>query len=146
MNIAPSRPHALTSRAALLTTLLLMTYVSSSAAQSIVGTWFTDDSSSKVTIVDDGGTYTGKITWLKNAAAVDAKNSDASLRTRPLMGVDIITGCTGTDTAAKGCRIYAPRRGSTYNGELALDPDGTLKVKVKAGVAGKTQTWTRAAE
>ena len=57
----------------------------------------------------------------------------------------ILSGCTGDATSAKGCRIYAPKRGSSYDAELSLDKDGTLKVKVKAGIGGKTQTWTRAA-
>ena len=101
------------------------------AQAGIAGVWFTEDSSSKVT-------------WVKTEGAVDAKNSDPSLRTRPIMGIDILTGCTGDATSAKGCRIYAPKRGSSYDAELSLDKDGSLKVKVKAGIGGKTQTWTRA--
>ena len=114
------------------------------AQASIAGTWFTEDSSSKVTITQTGTAYTGKVTWVKTEGAVDAKNSDPALRTRPIMGIDILTGCTGDATSAKGCRIYAPKRGSSYDAELNLDKDGTLKVKVKAGIGGKTQTWTRA--
>ena len=153
MNITSSRPHVLTStarlhvltsRAALLAIGMLLSGASRSAAQSIAGVWFTEDSSSKVTITQSGNAYTGKVTWVKTDGAVDAKNSDASLRTRPIMGIDILTGCTGDATSAKGCRIYAPRRGSSYDAELSLDKDGTLKVKVKAGIGGKTQTWTRA--
>ena len=114
------------------------------AQATIAGTWFTEDSSSKVTITQAGNAYTGKVTWVKTEGAVDAKNSDPSLRTRPIMGIDILTGCTGDATSAKGCRIYAPKRGSSYDAELSLDKDGSLKVKVKAGIGGKTQTWTRA--
>lgn len=145
--LTSSRPHLLTSRAlrAALFAGLLVAPLRRAAAQSIAGTWFTEDSSSKVTITGSGGAYGGKVTWVRTEGAVDAKNSDASLRTRPILGIDILTGCTGDATQAKGCRIYAPRRGSTYDGEIALDKDGTLKVKVKAGVGGKTQTWTRAA-
>jgi uncharacterized protein (DUF2147 family) len=54
------------------------------------------------------------------------------------MGIDILTGCTGDATSAKGCRIYAPKRGSSYDAELNLDKDGTLKVKVKGASAGRT--------
>jgi len=124
--------------------LLLVLPVSAYAQSSIAGTWFTEDSSSKVTITQSGNAYTGKVTWVKTEGAVDAKNSDPSLRTRPIMGIDILTGCTGDATSAKGCRIYAPKRGSSYDAELSLDKDGSLKVKVKAGIGGKTQTWTRA--
>ena len=124
--------------------LLLVLPVSAYAQSSIAGTWFTEDSSSKVTITQSGNAYNGKVTWVKTDGALDAKNSDPSLRTRPIMGIDILTGCTGDATSAKGCRIYAPKRGSSYDAELSLDKDGSLKVKVKAGIGGKTQTWTRA--
>ena len=85
--------------------LLLAIPVSARAQASIAGTWFTEDSSSKVTITQSGNAYTGKVTWVKTEGAVDAKNSDPSLRTRPIMGIDILTGCTGDATSAKGCRI-----------------------------------------
>jgi uncharacterized protein (DUF2147 family) len=124
--------------------LALSARPASAQAATIAGTWFTEDSSSKVTITQSGNAYNGKVSWVKTTGAVDAKNSDASLRTRPILGIDILTGCTGDATSAKGCRLYAPKRGSTYDAELNLDKDGTLKVKVKAGIGGKTQTWTRA--
>ena len=147
MNLTSSRPHVFTSRAtgaprAALILALVLVPAQRAAAQSIAGTWFTEDSSSKVTITQSGNAYTGKVTWVKTDGAVDAKNSDPALRTRPIMGIDILTGCTGDATSAKGCRIYAPKR-SSYDAELNLDKDGTLKVKVKAGIGGKTQTWTR---
>ena len=146
MSITSSRPHVLTSalRAATFTLAFMLSSQRASAQAGIAGTWFTEDSSSKVTITQSGNAYTGKVTWVKTEGAVDAKNSDPSLRTRPIMGIDILTGCTGDATSAKGCRIYAPKRGSSYDAELNLDKDGTLKVKVKAGIGGKTQTWTRA--
>ncbi len=127
-----------------LAALLLAAPVSAHAQASIAGTWFTEDSSSKVTITQSGNAYTGKVTWVKVDGAVDSKNNDPALRTRPILGIDILTGCTGDATSAKGCRIYAPKRGSSYDAELSLDKDGSLKVKVKAGIGGKTQTWSRA--
>ena len=124
--------------------LLLAAPASARAQATIAGTWFTEDSSSKVTITQSGNAYTGKVTWVKVDGAVDSKNNDPALRTRPILGIDILTGCTGDATSAKGCRIYAPKRGSSYDAELSLDKDGSLKVKVKAGIGGKTQTWSRA--
>ena len=148
MNRVPSRLRAFAPsrfvRPLLLAGMLGLTAQRASAQATIAGTWFTEDSSSKVTITQSGNAYSGKVTWVKTDGAVDAKNSDPSLRTRPIMGIDILTGCTGDATSAKGCRIYAPKRGNSYDAELNLDKDGTLKVKVKAGIGGKTQTWTRA--
>jgi uncharacterized protein (DUF2147 family) len=148
MNLVPSRLRAFAPsrfvRPLLLAGLLGLIAQRASAQATIAGTWFTEDSSSKVTITQSGNAYSGKVTWVKTDGAVDAKNSDPSLRTRPIMGIDILTGCTGDATSAKGCRIYAPKRGNSYDAELNLDKAGTLKVKVKAGIGGKTQTWTRA--
>jgi uncharacterized protein (DUF2147 family) len=147
MNLVPSRLRAFAPsrfvRPLLLAGLLGLIAQRASAQATIAGTWFTEDSSSKVTITQSGNAYSGKVTWVKTDGAVDAKNSDPSLRTRPIMGIDILTGCTGDATSAKGCRIYAPKRGNSYDAELNLDKAGTLKVKVKAGIGGKTQTWTR---
>ncbi len=39
--------------------------VSAHAQATIAGTWFTEDSSSKVTITQSGNAYTGKVTWVK---------------------------------------------------------------------------------
>ena len=148
MNLVPSRLRAFAPsrfvRPLLLAGLLGLIAQRASAQATIAGTWFTEDSSSKVTITQSGNAYSGKVTWVKTDGVVDAKNSDPSLRTRPIMGIDILTGCTGDATSAKGCRIYAPKRGNSYDAELNLDKAGTLKVKVKAGIGGKTQTWTRA--
>ena len=147
MNSFSSRLRTLALRAqrvVLPAAMIVLTAQRAHAQASIAGTWFTEDSSSKVTITQSGNAYTGKVTWVKTDGAVDAKNSDPSLRTRPIMGIDILTGCTGDATSAKGCRIYAPKRGSSYDAELNLDKDGTLKVKVTAGIGGKTPTWTRA--
>jgi uncharacterized protein (DUF2147 family) len=148
MSITSARPHVLTSRSTVLlcaaTALMIALVPARAAAQSIAGTWFTEDSASKVTITQSGSSYTGTVSWVKVTGALDAKNSDPALRTRPILGILILTNCTGDATSAKGCRLYAPKRGSTYDAELALDKDGTLKVKVKAGIGGKTQTWTRA--
>ena len=128
----------------LIALLLALTPGKAVAQATIAGTWFTEDSSSKVTITQSGNAYSGKVTWVKVNGAVDSKNNDPALRTRPILGIDILTGCTGDATSAKGCRIYAPRKGNSYDAELSLDKDGSLKVKVKAGIGGKTQTWTRA--
>lgn len=118
-------------------------------ANAIAGTWLTEAGTSKVEVTCNAGACTGKVTWIKVADGasppLDAKNSDASLRTRPLMGVDILTGFTwkGNQTWDGG-KVYSPGKGNNYNGTLTLNKDGTLSVKAKAGIGSKTVTWTRA--
>ncbi|HXY30634.1 MAG TPA: DUF2147 domain-containing protein [Gemmatimonadaceae bacterium] len=117
----------------------------STEGDAIVGTWLTSDSSSKVQIVSSGGTYSGTVVWLKAATAVDSKNSDASLRSRPVMGIAILSGFSykGSDVW-EGGKVYSPRRGNSYDGVLTLNKDGTLSVKAKSGLGSKTVVWRRA--
>ena len=116
-----------------------------SEGDAIVGTWITSDSSSKVQVVSSGGIYSGTVVWLKAATAVDSKNSDPSLRSRPIMGIAILSGFSykGSDVW-EGGKIYSPRRGNTYDGVLTLNKDGTLSVKAKSGLGSKTVVWRRA--
>jgi hypothetical protein len=81
----------------------------------------------------------GKVTWVKTDGAVDAKNSDPSLRTRPIMGIDILTGCTGDATSAKLPHLRA-QAGSSYDAELNLDKDGTPQGE------GKGRDWRQDAD
>lgn len=130
---------------------LLLSTASASAqddANAIAGTWLTENGASKVEVTCNAGACGGKVTWIKVAegapAPLDAKNSDASLRTRPLVGVDVLSGFTykGNQTWDGG-KVYSPAKGNSYNGTLTLNRDGTLSVKAKAGIGSKTVTWTR---
>lgn len=119
------------------------------SAAAIAGTWVTEDGDSKVEITCAGNACSGKVSWVKvadgAAAPVDAKNSDPALRGRPLLGIDILTGFSYKGNHVwDGGKVYAPRRGNSYNGTLTLNRDGTLSVKAKAGIGSKTVTWTRA--
>ena len=67
-------PAAFLAALPLVALVLALTARPAVAQATIAGTWFTEDSSSKVTITNTGGAYTGKVTWLKNPAAVDAKS------------------------------------------------------------------------
>lgn len=135
-------------------TVMLAVWAAPVRAQSadgdaIVGTWLTEDGGSKVEITRTGATYAGRVVWIKvpegGTPPVDAKNSDASLRTRPIQGIDILSGFTFTGNKTwDGGKVYAPRRGNSYNGTLTLNADGTLSVKAKAGIGSKTVKWTRA--
>jgi hypothetical protein len=55
---------ALAAACRLLPVALFLAVPASAHAQSgIAGVWFTEDSSSKVTITQAGNAYTGKVTW-----------------------------------------------------------------------------------
>lgn len=123
------------------------------AADAITGVWLTEDSDSKVEITTSGSgataTLVGKLVWLRQPThdgkpVLDANNSDAALRARPIMGISILSGFKpapggGWDRGS----VYAPRSGKSYPAELALGLDGKLQIKVKAGLVSKTVDWTR---
>ncbi len=119
----------------------------------IVGTWLTDDGASKVEIsagraADGSSVYVGKVVWLKEPLRDgkplrDANNSDAALRERPIMGLQILSGFKAAGGGWSGGTVYSPRAGKSYPAELAIAPDGRLQIKVAAGLLSKTDYWTR---
>jgi uncharacterized protein (DUF2147 family) len=128
--------------------------VLAASPDSIVGTWLTEDGASRVEVsvergTDGSGFYSGKVVWLKEAGiagkpVLDANNSDATLRGRPIMGIEILSGFRNTAEGVwTGGTVYSPRRGRTYPAELALTPEGRLDIRVKSGLLTTHQIWTR---
>ncbi|MGH8127000.1 MAG: DUF2147 domain-containing protein [Gammaproteobacteria bacterium] len=128
-------------------------------AGAILGTWLTNDSSVKVEIVNEHGVYNGHVVWLKaplfpanapNGMAgkpkVDRLNPDKSLRSRPIMGLTLLTGFHyAGGNVWDGGTLYAPTKGKSYRCKLTLAPDGRLKISIGGSIFGKTLFWTRTA-
>jgi uncharacterized protein (DUF2147 family) len=116
--------------------------------EAIVGVWLTEAGDSKVQIARSAASYSGKVVWLKQAdggakAVLDAKNADPALRSRPLLGLDVLSGVSyGGAGVWKGGTIYSPRKGRAYPVELSVSADGKLNVKAKDGILSKTVQWT----
>ncbi len=67
------------------------------SADAIVGTWFNTEREAKIEIYKEAGKYNGKIVWLKEPTEngkpkLDKNNSNASLRKRPPMGLNLLKG------------------------------------------------------
>ncbi len=113
----------------------------------MVGNWVTPDKS-LVQVHSCGGDHLCvriATIALKDVPRVDALNTDPSLRTRPLCGLEIGTGFTpnGPDTA-KGGKIYDPKSGKTYSAQMQ-ESGNTLKLRGFIGVSllGRTEVWHR---
>jgi uncharacterized protein (DUF2147 family) len=125
----------------------------SASADDIVGTWLTDDGASKVEVksakaAGGGAVYNGTVVWLKEPLRdgkplLDAHNSDATLRGRPILGLPILSGFKATATGLSGGTVYSPRAGKSFPAELSLAADGRLRLDVKAGILSKTDYWSR---
>lgn len=117
------------------------------AAASVSGQWLTTEKDSIVEIGPCGAALCGKIARIlkpnPKGPSVDANNPDPKLRSRPILGMAILTGFRDTGKAWEGT-IYDPRAGKTYRSYLTLQPNGTLAVKGCLGPFCKTMNWTRA--
>ena len=102
----------------------------------LFGYWLTPGSIVKIENCD--GYVCAKIETIFVEDGVDPKqilddqNKDKSLRSRPLVGVNILDNFLIKDVdqkTFKGGKIYDPRRGSTYKSSLYLSEDGILRVE-----------------
>jgi Delta7-sterol 5-desaturase len=130
--------------------------VAAAKAQSqadLSGGWATQGFGSVVELRPCAGapaTLCGRIVWLwepRDAAGrlrTDAKNPDADLRSRPLVGVEIVRGLRETAPGVWGDgEIYNPDDGRTYTGTMRLR-GGAVELRGCAlKVVCQTQTWRR---
>ena len=113
-------------------------------SQTIIGKWLTEAGDAKVEIYEANGKVNGKIVWLeKGPDTKDTHNTDEKMRSRKLMGVNILSGLTKKSEKWEGGRIYNPKNGKNYKCSIWLDGD-KLKVRGYLGVFYETQTWKRA--
>jgi uncharacterized protein (DUF2147 family) len=128
------------------------------------GTWETARDGkgwSVVEIYERDGRIHGRITWISEDVygeddergmaglpVVDRNNPDPALRTRPLVGIDLMRDFEhdGGDKWRSG-RIYDPTSGKDYRCKLTLKDPDTLEIfgYVKVGFVklGRNTTWTR---
>ena len=129
----------------------LLPFAPVAMAQDILGLW--DTGESRVEIYACGERLCGRIAELDEPLdadgnpKLDKNNPDPALRSRPILGMDLIAGFTPKGEGKwRGGKIYDPRDGKTYKCAMSLKPDGTLEVRGYVGLAvfGKTVVWTRA--
>lgn len=134
----------------LLVLVLLLTAVSARAQESVSpleGLWLTQNERSVIKVAPCNQGLCGHIHWIIDGGMqTDAKNPDESLRARPMCGLPILWGMKkDSDTAWEDGKIYKADDGDIYDADIALQQDGTLKVRGYMGISllGKTQIWRR---
>ena len=120
-------------------------------AQDVVGKWKLEDGTAIVEVYKSGDVYNGKIVWLKNPTAADGSpaiddlNPDPQLRTRQVLGLNMLNGLKKNGNEYTGGTIYDPGNGKTYNCSMKVEGD-VLKVRGsldKRGLLGRTMDWFR---
>ncbi len=125
--------------------LFFNSIVFAQSAQNILGVWLSETKESKIEMYQQGDELFGKIVWVKTDGIKDTKNPDPKLRSRPLLGLVILTNFknAGSDAWDNG-KIYDPLSGKTYSCNFKL-VDKKLKIRGYVGISlfGRTSTWTR---
>lgn len=137
-------------KSVLSTALLAAGLVTASSTLSIAadakGDWVRPNGASKIRISSCGSALCGKLIWLREPRN-DTQNPDASKRSRPLVGVQIVQSMkpTSQENQWKG-KVYNAEDGKTYTGFIKLTSANKLKLEgcVMGGLICKGETWTRA--
>ena len=110
----------------------------------VEGVWSTKDNKAVVRIYGCGNAVCGAI--IKpgdpklHLPTTDNKNSDPTLRARPLVGLQIIENLKPETDHWRGI-IYSPEDGRSFNATFARLESGALKVKGCWGFLCRTQIW-----
>lgn len=131
--------------------MIIMLASLSTYAQDVVGKWKLEDGTAIVEVYKQGDVFNGKIVWLQNPTepdgtpAKDENNPDAKLRSRQLLGLNMLSGLKKDGGEYTGGNIYDPGNGKTYNCSMKVEGD-VLKVRGsldKRGLLGRTMDWFR---
>ncbi len=120
-------------------------------SDAVLGLWLTnkEPKSTEIEIVKCGDKFCGKVAWTKDADSNDKENPDESLRSRKILGLNMIFDFTydAEDNRWIDGFIYNPEDGKTYDCRMWLEDANTLSVKGTVGPKwmgiGKTVTWYR---
>ena len=129
---------------------MVMSFCAASA-QDVIGKWKLEDGTAIVEVYQQGDVFNGKIVWLQNPTeadgtpAKDDKNPDKALRTREVLGLNMLHGLKKDGAKYAGGKIYDPGNGKTYNCSMQVEGD-VLKVRGSLdarGLIGRTMDWFR---
>jgi uncharacterized protein (DUF2147 family) len=138
--------------------LLAATTAFGAVPANILGSWKTDGGDSKLEFFKCGEKICGKIIWLKvpkyidsndgpvGTTKVDRKSPDPKLRSRPILGLQVMKGLT-----AKGANqwdsgiCYDPETGKNYKCKMRLSAPDRLELRGYIGISliGRTFALTR---
>jgi uncharacterized protein (DUF2147 family) len=138
----------------ILTIILMAAPFAAAFAQDVIGKWKLEDGTAIVEVYKSGEVFNGKIVWLQNpteadgSPAVDSNNPDKALRSRQLIGLNMLSNLKKDGAEYNNGKIYDPGNGKTYNCSMKVEGDvlhvrGSLD---KKGLLGRTMDWFRVKE
>ena len=125
--------------------------VKAQSENAILGVLYNTEKTAKVEILKKGSAFICKIVWFKDPnpggkPAVDKDNPYAKLKSRPLMGLNLLEGLKYDSGMWEDGTIYDPKTGKTYSCQVKLKSKDILEVKGYIGFSliGRTVEWTKA--
>lgn len=116
----------------------------------ILGKWINSSGEGQIEIFKKGDKYFGKLVWIKEPnengkPKVDAKNPNASLRSKPILGLEIVKDFVYDDKEYVDGKVYDPKTGKTYSGKMTLEGANKLNMRGFIGISliGRTEAWKR---
>lgn len=117
----------------------------------VVGKWLSANADAQIEIYKRADKYFGKLAWIKEPndehgkPKTDTKNPNASLHTRPLLGLEILKDFIFEDGRWTDGTIYDPKTGKTYSCNLTLKENGQLNIRGYIGISliGRSESWKR---
>lgn len=117
----------------------------------IIGQWINATGEAHVDITKRGQKYFGKIVWLKDPKdekgniKTDLKNPKVSLRSKPILGLEILRNFIFEDGKWTNGKIYDPKSGKTYKCNMTMKGKDVLNMRGYVGISmiGRSETWKR---
>ena len=114
------------------------------------GVWLTQAGDARVRVSKCGGGICGVIVGLKDPIdpatgkpAVDDKNPNPALATRPMIGLSLFSGMRPAGPNKWSGQIYNADDGKRYDSKISLSGPDSLSVEGCVGVLCGSETWTR---
>lgn len=126
--------------------VIAASFASAASANTIAGRWQTDDGKAIVEVAPCGNAMCATISrFLVTQPAGglrDGNNPNIALRTRPLLGLAILTGLRADGNAWVG-KGYSPEEGRNFNATVTTSGN-KLNLKGCVAVFCRNAVWTRA--
>jgi uncharacterized protein (DUF2147 family)/fucose 4-O-acetylase-like acetyltransferase len=126
----------------------------SAVSGTLLGRWYAEGGAAQVEIRRCDEELCGRVVWLRSpwdefgCELRDRFNPDATLRDRPVLGLEILSGLSKPlegDGVWRGGAIYDPASGRTYSCQAELDGPDQLELRGYFGIPllGRTTRWFR---
>ncbi len=140
------------------TVLLLATPLFGAVDQgSVFGVWLTEEGNSRLEIFPCGAKACAKVIWMSSpiylngrdgpvgTEKVDRRNPDPALRSRSILGLQVMEGFTREEGWWNGGSCYDPQSGRNYQCKMRLESPAELKLRGFIGFSliGRSYTLTR---